>query len=39
MNGNIDKAIEYYKLCLEIDPNFHTAYFNMGLGYNSEDDI
>ncbi|KAG2388304.1 hypothetical protein C9374_000468 [Naegleria lovaniensis] len=33
MNEYLNKAMEDYKKCLEIDPNFYKAYFNMGFLY------
>ncbi len=29
--GNSEKAIEYYKKCIEFDKKYHEAYFNIGL--------
>nr|CAG4711098.1 unnamed protein product [Naegleria fowleri] len=36
MDEYLNKAIEDYKKCLEIDPNFYKAYFNMGFLYRMD---
>jgi len=35
--GDYDKAIEYFKKAIEIDPNYAIAYYNLALAYGNEE--
>lgn len=37
-HGQYIKAIEYYKKCIEMDPNFFSAFKDLGCIYNGDFD-